>query len=106
MRARPFTPAAVIFVKRVRGVRRPHQNVRTEKEKAMKLEVKKGDQSMPQRMTLSHLRARIRAGAYQDDQYADEERRLLFLRWLVGQGWVNEWQGQPKADRKGRATSA
>ena len=47
---------------------------------------------MIERMRLVHLRARIRAGAYQDDLYALEERRQLFLRWLVQQGWVNEWQ--------------
>lgn len=47
---------------------------------------------MPEQMTLSLLRARIRAGGYADDQYAEPERRLLFLRWLVEQGWVNEWQ--------------
>lgn len=43
-------------------------------------------------MTLSHLRACIRAGAYEDDLYSLEERRLLFLRRLIRQGWVKEWE--------------
>ncbi len=63
--------------------------------------VKMGDHPMTERMTLSHLRARIRAGAYQDDLYALEERRLLFLRWLVWQGWVNEWQVTDEASEAG-----
>ena len=58
----------------------------------MEPEVTMGDPSITERMTLSHLRARIRAGAYQDDLYAGEESHLLFLRWLVRQGWANEWQ--------------
>lgn len=54
--------------------------------------VKKAEAPQTEHMTLSHLRARIRAGAYQDDLSTDEERRLLFLCWLVRQGWVTEWQ--------------
>jgi hypothetical protein len=36
--------------------------------------------------------AGIRAGAYEDNVYSLDERRLLFLRWLIQQGWVNEWE--------------
>lgn len=57
---------------------------------------------MTERMTLSHLRARIRAGAYQDDSYAPEERRQGFLRWLVRQGWVNEWPVADEARQEGQ----
>ena len=64
--------------------------------------VKMGDHPMTERMTLSHLRARIRAGAYQDDLYNLGERRLLFLRWLVRQGWVNEWQVEDEASEAGQ----
>lgn len=53
---------------------------------------KRAEAPQRERMTLSHLRARIRAGAYQDDRYAQGERHLLFVRWLVRQGQLNEWQ--------------
>jgi len=42
-------------------------------------------------MNLSLLRARIRAGGYQDDLHSITVNRLIFLRWLVQQGWVSEW---------------
>lgn len=35
---------------------------------------------MTERMTLSEMRALIRAETYQDDLTSQEERRLLFLR--------------------------
>ncbi len=46
---------------------------------------------MAEKITLSLLRARIRAGEYQDDLHSPEENRLIFLRWLVQQGCFNEW---------------
>lgn len=58
----------------------------------MEPRVKLGDAPQTERMTLSRLRARIRAGAYQDDRYAEGELHLLFLRWLVRQGQLNEGQ--------------
>ncbi len=50
-------------------------------------------QSAPaERMSLSLLRRRVRAGWYEDDLYAQEARRLLFLRWLVREGLLSEWE--------------
>lgn len=57
---------------------------------------------MTERMTLAQLRARIRAGAYQDDLTTLEERRLLFVRWLVRQGWLNEWTVADEASQEER----
>ena len=54
--------------------------------------VKMGEAPQTERMTLSQLRAHIRAGSYQDDRYAEGERHLLFLRWLVRRGQLNGWQ--------------
>ncbi len=44
-----------------------------------------------QRMTLSLLRRRIRAGWYEDDLRSEEANHLLFLRWMVRQGLLSEW---------------
>ncbi len=37
------------------------------------------------------LRARVRAGGYQDDLVSEETNRLLFLRWMVRNGRISEW---------------
>jgi hypothetical protein len=44
-----------------------------------------------ERMSLSLLRRRIRAGWYEDDMHSQEAQRLLFLRWLVREGLLSEW---------------
>jgi hypothetical protein len=41
---------------------------------------------MAKKMSLSRLRAEIRAGQYEDDLHDLDERRLAFVRWLVQQG--------------------
>lgn len=47
-----------------------------------------------ERMSLSLLRRRIRAGWYQDDLHSQEANHLLFLRWLVRAGLMSEWNEQ------------
>lgn len=47
-----------------------------------------------ERMSLSLLRRRIRAGWYQDDLHSQEASRLLFLRWLVRAGLISEWNAE------------
>jgi hypothetical protein len=42
-----------------------------------------GGSPMIERMTLSRLRACIRAGAYRDDLTSQEEGSCSILRWLV-----------------------
>ena len=44
-----------------------------------------------ERISLSLLRRRIRAGWYQDDLHSQEANHLLFLRWLVRAGLMSEW---------------
>ncbi len=44
-----------------------------------------------ERMSLSLLRRRIRAGWYEDDLRSEEANHLLFLRWLVREGLLSEW---------------
>ncbi|HEY7346895.1 MAG TPA: hypothetical protein VH599_01155 [Ktedonobacterales bacterium] len=44
-----------------------------------------------ERMSLSLLRRRVRAGWYEDDVRSKEVNRLLFLRWLVREGLLSEW---------------
>lgn len=68
-----------------------------EKEKAMKPDVQVESHLAQKRMTLSQLRARIRVGVYADDLYPFEAGRLLFLRWLIQQGLVNEWEAAEEA---------
>lgn len=81
-------------------------NVSSGKGKSYGPGVKRGDTPQTEPMTLSLLRARIRAGAYRDDQYALEEMRLLFLRWLVRRGQLNEWQVADEVRQEEPATSA
>ena len=55
-----------------------------------------GEQTLPplldgERMSLSLLRKRVRAGWYQDDLHSEEANHLLFLRWLVRAGLISEW---------------
>ena len=45
-----------------------------------------------ERMSLSLLRRRIRAGWYEDDLSSQSAQRLLFLRWLVREGLLTEWE--------------
>lgn len=61
---------------------------------------------MAERLTLSLLRARIRAGGYQDDVHTETVYRLLFARWLAQQGVLNEWdiQAEDSAESSVRAT--
>ena len=47
--------------------------------------------AMAEPMTLSRMRAAVRAGEYQDDVETLARNRLLFARWLAQQGWLNEW---------------
>lgn len=68
----------------------------------MEPRIKMEEAPQTERMTLSLLRARIRAGAYQDDRYAEGERHLLFLCWLVRQGQLNEWQVTDKVRHEER----
>ena len=44
-----------------------------------------------ERMSLSLLRRRVRAGWYQDDLHSQEANHLIFLRWLVRAGLMSEW---------------
>ncbi len=44
-----------------------------------------------ERMSLSLLRRRVRAGWYQDDLHSQEANHLIFLRWLVRSGLMSEW---------------
>ena len=44
-----------------------------------------------ERMSLSLLRRRIRAGWYADDMHSPEANHLRFLRWLVREGLLSEW---------------
>ncbi|HLW02246.1 MAG TPA: hypothetical protein VKT82_26560 [Ktedonobacterales bacterium] len=44
-----------------------------------------------ERMSLSLLRRRVRAGWYEDDLHSQTGLRLLFLRWLVREGLLSEW---------------
>lgn len=44
-----------------------------------------------ERMSLSLLRRRIRAGWYEDDVSSPQANRLRFLRWLVREGLLSEW---------------
>jgi hypothetical protein len=44
-----------------------------------------------ERMSLSLLRRRIRAGWYEDDVRSPEANHLRFLRWLVREGLLSEW---------------
>lgn len=53
---------------------------------------KKGGHPMPTRMTLAEARARLRAGAAQDEPSALEDRRWLALGGLVWHGRVQEWR--------------
>jgi hypothetical protein len=46
-----------------------------------------------ERMSLSLLRRRIRAGWYQDDLRSQQTNHLIFLRWLVREGLLSEWDG-------------
>jgi hypothetical protein len=57
---------------------------------------------MTERMALSHLRDRICAGTYHDDLYTDEERRLLFLRWLIRQSHISEQEVLHEASEEHR----
>ncbi|HEY7358892.1 MAG TPA: hypothetical protein VH590_20555 [Ktedonobacterales bacterium] len=49
-----------------------------------------------ERVSLSLLRRRVRAGWYEDDLHSQEARRLLFLRWLVREGLLSEWNETEK----------
>jgi hypothetical protein len=55
-----------------------------------------GEQPTPlplegERMSLSLLRRRVRAGWYQDDLHSQEANHLIFLRWLVRSELMSEW---------------
>lgn len=59
---------------------------------------------MAEKMTLSLLRARIRAGEYQDDRFSTEGNRLLFLCRLIQQGYFNEWDVEDAAQQEMKPT--